>query len=184
MTKFLLMNGGTTDNDLVFDINRYKRALGKFPTGVAVVTGKCAGSNAFGLTVNSFTSVSLSPPLVMWCLRRESSLYRDFSASKYFVVNVLAADQEWIAAQFAARNSDRFGGVSHRSGLGGCFVLTDVTASFECEVVSRQIVGDHLLLIGKVDSFAFSDLDPLVMHSGAMTGRCHTPSLQTTKKTI
>lgn len=151
-----------------FDLERYRHALTRFPTGVAVVTAKGEGGRPIGLTVNSFTSVSLAPALVLWCLRRESSLYPEFSVSEHFAVNVLADDQRMLAAQFASRASDRFDGVRSSSGLGGCAVLADVAASFECEVVSRQMVGDHLLLIGEVAAFSMSDSDPLVMHSGGM----------------
>jgi flavin reductase (DIM6/NTAB) family NADH-FMN oxidoreductase RutF len=160
-------NGRTdTVNKIAFDIGRYKQALAKFPTGVAVVTGKGLNGQAIGLTVNSFASVSLAPALVMWCLRKESSLYQDFLAATHFVVNVLAEDQGPLAAQFAARTADRFGGVACRTAAGGCVALTGVAATFECEVVSRQVVGDHLLLTGEVDMFDMFDHRPLILQSG------------------
>lgn len=153
---------------VAFDIARYKKALAKFPTGVAVITAKGADERAIGLTVNSFASVSLSPALVMWSLRKESSLFQEFLAAKHFIVNVLAEGQEALAAQFAARTADRFSGVPCRIAAGGCVALMNVAATFECEVVSRQIVGDHLLLTGEVDQFDSFDRPPLILQSGRM----------------
>jgi flavin reductase (DIM6/NTAB) family NADH-FMN oxidoreductase RutF len=165
MAQTLLKACDTAAQTGGFDMHRYKGALAKFPTGVAVVTGKGRDGRAVGLTVNSFVSVSLSPALVMWSLRRESSLYPEFSVAEHFVVNVLAEDQQWLAAQFSTRSSDRFDGVRHRSGLGGCAVLQGVAASFECEVASQQLIGDHLLLIGEVEVFDAYVRPPLILHA-------------------
>lgn len=153
---------------VAFDSARYKKALAKFPTGVAVVTSKGPNGRAIGLTVNSFASVSLSPALVMWSLRKESSLFQDFSVATHFIVNVLAAGQEALATQFAARTADRFSGVPCRIAAGGCVALIGVAATFECEVVSKQMVGDHLLLTGEVDQFDSFDKQPLILQSGRM----------------
>jgi flavin reductase (DIM6/NTAB) family NADH-FMN oxidoreductase RutF len=153
-------------NESEFDFAAYKQSLAKFATGVAVVTTVGATGEPIGMTINSFASVSLNPPLVLWSLRQESSLYEDFFKSEFFVVNVLSGTQRDLVSQFSKSASDRFRGVESRSGLGGCKVLIGNAASFECRVTSRQQCGDHVIFIGEVEAFAQSANIPIVMHSG------------------
>ncbi|WIM93594.1 flavin reductase family protein [Actinoplanes oblitus] len=123
-------------------------ALGKFPTGVAVVTTVHDGL-AVGLTINSFTSVSLVPPLVLWCLRRDSRCHAAFATTPRFAVNVLAAGQRELAERFAGPG-DRFRGTASRPGPEGLPLLADVAAYLVCRTHRLIPAGDHVILIGEV----------------------------------
>lgn len=147
-------------------LEKYKQALAKFPTGVAVVTALTSAGDPIGLTVNSFVSISLEPAIVSWSLRLKSSLYEHFVEAGSFVINVLAADQSELATQFATRREDRFEGVRWSSGACGDPVLSGVAATFECEEVSSLVVGDHVVFFGGIAAFSASRREPLVMHSG------------------
>ncbi|BCJ40113.1 hypothetical protein GCM10010168_29710 [Actinoplanes ianthinogenes] len=122
--------------------------LGKFPTGVAVVT-TVHGGHDVGLTINSFTSVSLVPPLVLWCLRRDSRCHPAFVTTPRFAVNVLAAGQRELAERFAGPG-DRFRGIASRPGPEGLPLLEDVAAYLICRTRRLIPAGDHVILIGEV----------------------------------
>lgn len=166
MTQLIDKIGAIAKSGGGVGVGAYKGALAKFPTGVAVVTACNCEGQPIGMTVNSFVSISLEPPVVSWSLRLQSSLYGAFAEASSFVVNVLASDQNQLANQFAARADDRFQGVDWVSGVNGDPVLAGVAAIFECEVVSSLIVGDHQIFFGGVIGFAGSDREPLIMHSG------------------
>jgi flavin reductase (DIM6/NTAB) family NADH-FMN oxidoreductase RutF len=130
-----------------------RRALGRYATGVTVVTARAPGRGAapVGVTVNSFTSVSLDPPLLLWCLDLRSSTRPVFLAAGWFAVNVLAADQAALSARFAARGAaDKFAGLDWTEGLGGSPLLPGCLARFECRTERAVEVGDHVVLIGRV----------------------------------
>lgn len=130
---------------------QYRRILGRFATGVAVVTTTGLGDLPVGLTVNSFTSVSLDPPLILWCLRRESSTAPDFLRSTHFAVNVLGDSQRAIAEQFAtSTGAQRFAGVDWRPGPAGVPVLTGTVATLLCRRARSVPAGDHVVLFGEV----------------------------------
>lgn len=148
------------------DSRRLRTALGRFTTGVTIVTCTDAAGERTGLTVNSFNSLSLEPPLVLWSLRRESPSAAVFAAARHFAVNVLAESQLALSRRFAARKADRFADGDWRTGLHGLPVLAGTAASFECEQVSAQEAGDHLLFIGRVLACADSALPPLLFQSG------------------
>lgn len=131
-----------------------RRALGSFGTGVTVVSTRAADGRPVGVTANSFNSVSLDPPIVLWSLRRQSPSLAAFDHSGRFVVNVLAVGQVELSRRFASPQADRFEGVAHRAGLAGLPVLEGSTASFECRTVQRLEVGDHILFLGRVEAFA------------------------------
>lgn len=166
MTRLIDKIGALAKSGNGVEVGAYKGALAKFPTGVAVVTACNCEGLPIGMTVNSFVSISLEPPVVSWSLRLQSSLYGAFAGASSFVVNVLASDQHQLANQFAARADDRFQGINWVSGVNGDPVLAGVAAIFECDVVSSLIVGDHLIFFGGVIGFAGSDREPLIMHSG------------------
>ncbi len=148
------------------DPRRLRAALGRFTTGVTIVTCTDAAGEPVGLTVNSFSSLSLEPPLVLWSLRRESPSAAPFSAARHFAVNVLAESQVGVSRRFAARKADRFGEGDWATGLHGVPVLGGTAAVFECETVSAQVAGDHLLFIGRVLACADSTAAPLLFQSG------------------
>ena len=143
-----------------------RHALGRFATGVTVITTLDPDGGPVGLTANSFSAVSLDPPLVLWCLRRHAPSLGLFQASGRFAVNVLSADQDEVAQRFARRSDDKFTGVAHTAGLGGCPLIGGSIAIFECDVEATPEGGDHVIFIGRVMRAAFRDGEPLVFSSG------------------
>ena len=141
-------------------------ALGRFTTGVTIVTCRDAEGMPAGLTANSFGGVSLEPPLVLWSLRRASPNLPAFDAAAFFTVNVLAESQVDLSRRFASAALDKFAEGVWTDGRNGAPVLAGCAAVFECETVSRQDAGDHLLFIGRVLSATESALPPLVFQSG------------------
>jgi flavin reductase (DIM6/NTAB) family NADH-FMN oxidoreductase RutF len=150
-----------------FDARGYRQTLGQFATGVTILTTCTADGQRVGLTVNSFTSVSLDPPLVLWCLRREAASVPPFLAAARFAINVLALDQAAVAQRFAERHGDRFAGGDWRAGPGGMPLLGGAVAHLVCRTVARQPAGDHLVFIGEVEHHARFAGDPLAFHGGA-----------------
>ena len=146
-----------------------RSALSSFPTGVAIITAGGADGRPVGLTCNSFSSVSLDPPLVSWGLRLSSSNLEAFRLAPAFTVNILAEDQTALSAWFARRDvADKFEGVGWREGLGGAAVLDGCVASFQCEKFAEQTAGDHTLFLGKVVRFEHGDhSDSMVFYRGA-----------------
>ncbi len=153
---------------MTLDAREYRRALGQFPTGVTVVTGRARKGRCFGLTANSFASVSLEPALVSWSLRRSSALFAAFCDAPYFAVNVLAASQAALASRFAARCDDHFQGLEVVEGLDGVPLLKGCIAQFECARVACHVEGDHGLFIGRVERYTSADVGelPLVFCQG------------------
>ncbi|MFC3136563.1 flavin reductase [Microbaculum marinum] len=147
------------------DTDAFRRALGHFSTGVTVITADAGGSLA-GITANSFNSVSLDPPLILWSVKKTSTSWPVFAAARSFAVNVLAVGQSTLAAQFARSGTDKFSGVGWRHGASGAPLLDDVTARFECERRYEYEGGDHLIVVGEVTRFSRFDRRPLVFTQG------------------
>ncbi len=143
-----------------------RAALGRFPTGVAIVTCVDAAGQRIGLTVNSFSALSLEPPLVLWSLRRASPSVAAFSRAGYFAVNVLAATQVELSRRFASPRTDKFDQGSWEAGEGAAPVLAGCAAVFECATEALHDAGDHVLFIGRVLCLADLGLAPLVFQSG------------------
>lgn len=148
------------------DPRHLRNALGRFTTGVTVVTCRDAQGRCFGLTANSFNALSLEPPLVLWSLRNASPAMVAFEAAPRFAVNVLAEAQVEVSRRFAAREEDRFAEGAWALGEHGAPVLAGCAAVFECETVSHQVAGDHRLFIGRVLACSESALPPLVFQAG------------------
>ncbi|MEV0647295.1 flavin reductase family protein [Phytomonospora sp. NPDC050363] len=139
-----------------------RRTFGHFATGVAVVTTPGPDGPA-GLTVNSVASVSLEPPLMLWCLRKESASLDVFASCAYFGVNVLSVAQRETARVFASRHPDRFGTVGWRAGYGGVPVLDDVSAWLVCRRTGApQSAGDHVIVFGEVVRHHGDGGEPLI----------------------
>jgi flavin reductase (DIM6/NTAB) family NADH-FMN oxidoreductase RutF len=143
-----------------------RSAFGRFATGVTIVTCRDAAGEPVGLTANSFTSLSLEPPLVLWSLRRESPSLAAFEGASHFVVNVLAESQVDLSRAFASRRADKFAEGQWSAGVGGALVLAGCAAVFECATEARHDGGDHRLFIGRVLRIADLAIAPLVFHSG------------------
>ena len=146
----------------------FRRALGCFATGVTVLSTLDAEGHARGMTISSFNSVSLDPPLILWSLALDSPSLPTFRDASHYAVNVLAADQQALSNRFASRLSDRFEGVDTRSGLSGTPLLEGCCAWFECRHEAIYPGGDHLIFVGRVERFAAQPgLAPLLFHAGA-----------------
>jgi flavin reductase (DIM6/NTAB) family NADH-FMN oxidoreductase RutF len=149
-----------------FDRRDYRRALGQFATGVTVMTTRAADGRRVGVTVNSFSSVSLDPPLILWSLSRQTSSLADFTSATHFVVNVLESKQHHLSRQFSTPLSDKFAGVDYSDGPAGLPVLKGLIAQFVCRKVREYDGGDHVILVGEVEQYQYSEGEPLVFHSG------------------
>jgi flavin reductase (DIM6/NTAB) family NADH-FMN oxidoreductase RutF len=150
-----------------FDSKELRNVLGCFGTGVTVVTTISASGERVGLTANSFSSVSLDPPIVLWSLGKQSRYLPVFHESGRFVINVLGVDQLHLSNQFAKPSDDRFAGVECGLGLGGLPVIQGCAANIECETISAQEVGDHVLYLGKILRYTHIKKDSLLFCNGA-----------------
>ncbi|WP_419760382.1 flavin reductase family protein [Acidisoma sp.] len=148
----------------------FRNALARFATGVTVITTRSPSGKAEGLTANSFSSVSLDPPLVLWSLREGAPSMASFTDSGCFAINVLGADQQHHSRHFATASADKFHGQSWIPGLGGCPLLEDCVARFECHTEQIISAGDHRLFIGLVLRATYRPGEPLVFHAGAYHG--------------
>jgi 3-hydroxy-9,10-secoandrosta-1,3,5(10)-triene-9,17-dione monooxygenase reductase component len=148
----------------------FRDALGRFPTGVALVTAAPGGEPA-GLIVNSFTSVSLEPPLISFCPSRSSLTWARMRRTQRFGVNVLARRHEGFARHASQRGADRFAGVDWELGPGGAPLITDALAALECDIVAEHPAGDHWIVVGRVVNIRTSPVDdPLIFFVGAFGG--------------
>ncbi len=138
-----------------------------FATGVTIVTARNAAGQHVGLTANSFNSVSLAPPLVLWSLSRSAGSMPAFEQGSHYAVNILAAEQHALAERFAGKRADRFDGVAFREGLNGAPVLAGAAAVFECFNRSRYEEGDHVIFVGEVERCERREgAQPLIFHGG------------------
>ncbi len=153
-------------NESAFDPRDFRQALGAYLTGVTVVTAMDKDGNPRGFTANSFTSVSLDPPLVLVCLDRDAGNLDVFSGSDGYAVNILARDQEDVSNVFAARTADRFSHVQWRRGAAGHPVFEGTAAWFDCRKHEDIEAGDHVILIGRVTAYGHGSLPPLGFSRG------------------
>jgi flavin reductase (DIM6/NTAB) family NADH-FMN oxidoreductase RutF len=151
------------------DARDFRTALGGFPTGVCLATALDSGGRPVGLTINSFSSVSLAPPMIQWSLARSATSAAVFRDAEHFAISVLSAEDRDISSHFARSAADKFAGFTHRfrEGRHGIPLLADAVATFECRCCQRYYGGDHILLIGAVEHYAYSpQRAPLVFHRG------------------
>jgi flavin reductase (DIM6/NTAB) family NADH-FMN oxidoreductase RutF len=150
-----------------FSTDDYRAALGQFATGVTIVTAVDPQGRLIGLTANSFNSVSLTPPLVLWSLSKQSTSMPGLVAATSYAINVLGADQQLLAERFARKGIDRFDGVAWKPGLSGAPLLPGVVATFECKQRSHHDEGDHLIFVGEVTHCSRRlGAAPLLFHGG------------------
>jgi flavin reductase (DIM6/NTAB) family NADH-FMN oxidoreductase RutF len=150
-----------------FSAEQFRSALGMFATGVTIVTARTEDGGVIGLTANSFNSVSLTPPLVLWSLSRAAASMPVFSAGSHYAINVLAADQKELAERFARKGADRWEGVTFDGGAGGAPLLHGAAATFECFNRSRYEEGDHVIFVGEVERCSHrGGASPLLFHGG------------------
>jgi flavin reductase (DIM6/NTAB) family NADH-FMN oxidoreductase RutF len=150
-----------------FSSQEFRSALGMFGTGVTIVTARSPDGTLVGLTANSFNSVSLAPPLVLWSLARAAASMSVFSAGSHYTINILAADQKALAERFALKGADRWQGVPYDIGAGGAPLLHGAAATFECFNRSRYEEGDHVIFVGEVERCSWrTGAMPLLFHGG------------------
>jgi flavin reductase (DIM6/NTAB) family NADH-FMN oxidoreductase RutF len=148
------------------DERHLRNALGRFVTGVTVITTRTATGKLVGLTANSFSAVSLDPPLVLWSLKITSSSLASFESTDHFAVNVLGTSQYDLSQHFAKRSEDKFTNIEHAPGLGGCPLLAGALATFECSKEARVVGGDHVVFFGRIERAAYREGEPLIFSAG------------------
>jgi 3-hydroxy-9,10-secoandrosta-1,3,5(10)-triene-9,17-dione monooxygenase reductase component len=157
-------------NDLTsqatFDPSLFRKALGTFATGVTVVTTSGLAAEDIGLTANSFNSVSLDPPLILWSLAKSSLSLAAFRAAEHFAVHILGEDQEDISGRFARRGEDKFAGVELERGPAAIPMLKHFAARFVCRTAYQYEGGDHIIFVGEVVAFDQHARAPLLFHGG------------------
>ena len=148
-------------------MNELRNALGCYPTGVTIITAPDDADGMVGITANSFASVSLDPPLVLWSLDKSAYSLDAFTKAGYFAVNVLAQSQLEMSRHFATRQEDKFEGVDYEIGEGGVALFAGSAARFQCRTVATHEGGDHVIFLGEVISFEYRPhVEPLVFTHG------------------
>jgi 3-hydroxy-9,10-secoandrosta-1,3,5(10)-triene-9,17-dione monooxygenase reductase component len=154
-------------SDHQIDSRQFRTALGSFATGVTIVTTRAADGSPVGLTANSFNSLSLEPPMVLWALAKNSLSLPAFAAAEYFAVHILSVDQQQLADRFARRGADKFGGLELDAGPGGMPLLRGCSARFQCRTAHQYDGGDHTIFVGEVIGFDHFERAPLAFQGGA-----------------
>jgi len=149
-----------------FDPQAFRAALGTFTTGVTIITTRSADGAPVGITANSFNSVSLNPPLVLWSLAKTARSLPVFEEGLHWNVHVLSADQEALSGSFATQGSDKFAGLALDPGISSAPLLPGCTARFQCRTAFRYDGGDHVIFVGEVLAYDRSELPPLVYQAG------------------
>ncbi len=145
----------------------YKSVLRNWSSGVTVVTTRDQNGEPTGFTASSFTSVSLSPPRILVCLGRDSSVYPAFETASHFAVHILAQGQQDISGLFAKSDMGRFSKIEYREGLGGAPLLSGCLATLQCVVADTFPGGDHIIMLGEVKEAVWREGEPLLYYQGA-----------------
>lgn len=148
------------------DQSAFRAVLGRFATGVTVVTTRDKGGRDAGMTVSAFSSVSLEPPLILICIDHAASIYDTLANATHFVANILSEGQEAIARRFSEKDPNRFDGIGYDRGQTGCAVIFDVLGHIECEIITRHEAGDHTIIVGRVDVAESNEGKPLLYYRG------------------
>lgn len=146
--------------------DEFRAALGRFASGVTVVTTRDKQGQMHGLTVSAFNSLSLTPPLVLICIERETASHDAFSEAGAFVVNILTAEQETLSRHFATPLEDKFAGIAYHKGINDIPVLENTLANLECRIIQSFEGGDHTIFVGEVEEVLMRDTPPLVYYRG------------------
>lgn len=136
---------------MTIDPREFRNTLGCFATGITVITTVDGRGVPAGLTANSFTALSLDPPLVLFCLDRNAASFEVFRRNRHFAVNILRADQKDLSRRFAASGPDKWNGVQFDRWVTGCPILRDCMANLECRIERTFEGGDHVIFIGQVE---------------------------------
>jgi len=150
------------------DGRELRNAFGRFATGVTLITAVTESGEALAMTANSFSSLSLDPPLVLWCLQNNSDVFDVYAGARYFAVNVLAKEQEGHSNQYAKKGAHLLDSGHYRVGKYGAPIIRDALVSFECELHASHEGGDHLIIVGRVrDMVSRATGEPLLFYCGA-----------------
>ncbi|TDF85953.1 flavin reductase [Pseudomonas sp. H9] len=149
-----------------FDPQSFRAALGTFTTGVTIITSRGEDGEPVGITANSFNSVSLNPPMVLWSLAKNARSLPAFSSGKHWNVHVLSHEQETLSGRFARQGEDKFAGVDLDEGITPAPLLQDCTARFQCRTAFQYEGGDHVIFVGEVLAFDHSERSPLAFQAG------------------
>ncbi|MCR9195971.1 MAG: flavin reductase family protein [Hyphomonas sp.] len=150
-----------------FDLRTFRETLGLFVTGVTIITTRDERGDPVGITANSFNSVSLDPPLILWSVGQKALSLNAFSDAKAFAVHILRDDQADLSQRFATSGTDKFRQLTVETGLGGVPLLPECAARLECSLHAKYPAGDHLLFIAKVERLSSDPAAmPLVYHGG------------------
>jgi len=144
----------------------FRAALGRFASGVTVVTTKDNSGKFFGITVSAFCSVSLEPPLILVCIEKRAGSHHAFHESKAFVVNVLREDQQSVSNHFASHLDDKFASIEFDSGIENLPVLQNCLANLECRLHDSHESGDHTIFIGQIEKATVNEENPLIYWHG------------------
>jgi flavin reductase (DIM6/NTAB) family NADH-FMN oxidoreductase RutF len=150
----------------ILDKKALRSCLGRFLTGVTVVTTLGMDGRRHGVTANSFSSVSLDPPLVLWCQSIAAPSHNAFLSTERFAINILAADQIELSNRFARPAEDKFAGVAFEDGIGGVPLLAGCVGQIECVTERTIVAGDHAIFLGRVENFQHCPGDELVFGGG------------------
>ncbi|MBI3992569.1 MAG: flavin reductase family protein [Candidatus Lambdaproteobacteria bacterium] len=148
------------------DKDSFRAVLGRFASGVTIITTLDAEGAPTGLTATSFASLSLDPPLVLFCLARTANCFEDFQRAGSFAVNILAHGQDAISNIFASRGAEKYVGVGYRKGELGDPLLDGALASMECRIAARHPGGDHVIYVGEVQAVQAGEGRPLLYYQG------------------
>lgn len=154
------------DRTRSFDPRDFRQALGRFATGVTIVTTRAADGTPVGMTANSFNSVSMDPPMVLWSLARTSRSLPAFTQATHWNVHILANDQEALSNRFARAGEDKFAGLAFEEGHDGTPLMAGCSARFQCRTAFQYEGGDHIIFVGEVVDFDRSERAPLVFVTG------------------
>jgi len=150
----------------MIDQDSFRSVLGRFASGVTVVTGLDEAGNDQGMTVSAFCSLSLDPPLILICVDRAASMYESFEKAPGFIVNILSESQEPLARRFSGPDPNRFDGIGYERGMNGVAILDDVLGYLECRNVGSHPGGDHCVYIGEVKFAQSREGRPLLYYRG------------------
>jgi flavin reductase (DIM6/NTAB) family NADH-FMN oxidoreductase RutF len=143
-----------------------RNLLGQFATGVTVITTRSKQGRKVGMTANSFSSLSLDPPLILWSLSKTAPSLSDFVEAEHFAIHMLAQEHHLLSGHFAKASVDKFAGIAHRDSDVGVPILEDVLATLVCRNVTQYEGGDHLIFIGQIEQYQQRQGEPLVFHAG------------------
>lgn len=143
-----------------------RNLLGQFATGVTVITTRAENGRKVGMTANSFSSLSLDPPLILWSLSKSAPSLSDFMAAEHFAIHMLAQEHHQLSGHFATASEDKFAGIEHQDSKIGVPILGNALATLLCRNITQYDGGDHLIFIGQIEHYQQRQGDPLVFHAG------------------